>query len=72
MRESWTEAERSPSASIARRRREHDSGRQIAIWDGLDWTTQVSSTERPRHRCRATMAFGYNGRAGIELLIAEL
>ena len=46
MRDSWTEAGLSVRV-IARRTREHTSGRQTALWDGLDWTTQVFLTNDP-------------------------
>lgn len=56
---------------IARRTREHTSGRQTALWDGEDWTTQVFLTNDP-FIAAADVPFEYNGRAGIEPLIAEL
>ena len=56
---------------IARRTREHTSGRQTALWDGLDWTTQVFLTNDPTID-PGDVPFEYNGRAGIEPLIAEL
>ena len=70
MRDSWTEAGLSVRV-IARRTREHTSGRQTALWDGLDWTTQVFLTNDP-FIDPADVPFEYNGRAGIEPLIAEL
>jgi hypothetical protein len=33
--------------TIARRTREHTSGRQTALWEGADWTTQVFLTNDP-------------------------
>jgi len=56
---------------IARRTREHTSGRQTALWDSLDWTTPVFLTNDP-FIDPADVPFEYNGRAGIEPLIAEL
>jgi Transposase DDE domain group 1 len=70
MRESWTENGLSVRV-IARRTREHTSGRQTALWDGLDWTTQVFLTNDPFIDC-AEVPFEYNGRAAVEPLIAEL
>ena len=70
MRESWTEGGLSVRV-IARRTREHTSGRQTALWDGLDWTTQVFLTNDPFIDA-ADVPFEYNGRAAIEPLIAEL
>ena len=70
MRESWSEAGLSVRV-IARRTREHTSGRQTALWDGLDRTTQVFLTNDPTIDA-GDVPFEYNGRAGIEPLIAEL
>lgn len=70
MRPSWIDAGLSVRV-IARRTREHTSGRQTALWDGLDWTTQVFLTNDP-FIDPADVPFEYNGRAGIEPLIAEL
>ncbi len=63
MRESWTEAGLSVRV-IARRTREHTSGRQTALWDGLDGTTQVFLTNDPTID-PGDVPFEYNGRAGI-------
>jgi hypothetical protein len=70
MRPSWLESGLSVRV-IARRTREHTSGRQTALWDGADWTTQVFLTNDPSID-PADVPFEYNGRAGIEPLIAEL
>jgi hypothetical protein len=69
-RDSWTKAGLSVRV-IARRTREHTSGRQTALWEGEDWTTQVFLTNDP-FIDPADVPFEYNGRAGIEPLIAEL
>jgi hypothetical protein len=69
-RDSWSEASLSVRV-IARRTREHTSGRQTALWEGTDWTTQVFLTNDP-FMAPADVPFEYNGRAGIEPLIAEL
>jgi hypothetical protein len=55
---------------IARRTREHTSGRQNTLWQDTDWTTQVFLTSDP-FVDPADVPFEYNGRAGIEPLIAE-
>ncbi len=70
MRPSWIEAGLTVRA-IARRTREHTSGRQTALWEGADWTTQVFLTNDPSID-PADVPFEYNGRASIEPLIAEL
>ena len=70
MRPSWLEAGLSVRV-VARRTREHTSGRQTALWQGADWTTQVFLTNDP-FIDPADVPFEYNGRAGIEPLIAEL
>lgn len=70
MRPAWIEAGLSVRV-IARRTREHTSGRQTALWDGADWTTQVFLTNDPSID-PADVPFEYNGRATIEPLIAEL
>jgi hypothetical protein len=70
MRPSWLQAGLSVRV-IARRTREHTSGRQTALWNGADWTTQVFLTNDP-FIDPADVPFEYNGRAGIEPLIAEL
>lgn len=70
MRPSWLQADLSARV-IARRTREHTSGRQTALWEGADWTTQVFLTNDP-FIDPADVPFEYNGRASIEPLIAEL
>jgi len=70
MRPSWLQADL-PVRVIARRTREHTSGRQTALWQGADWTTQVFLTNDP-FIDPADVPFEYNGRASIEPLIAEL
>ena len=61
-----------PVRVIARRTREHlRGGRQTALWQETDWTTQVFLTSDPSID-PADVPFEYNGRAGIEPLIAEL
>jgi Transposase DDE domain group 1 len=70
MRPSWLEADLRVRV-IARRTREHTSGRQTALWQGADWTTQVFLTNDP-FIDPGDVPFEYNGRASIEPLIAEL
>jgi hypothetical protein len=70
IRPSWLEAGLTVRV-IARRTREHTSGRQTALWEGADWTTQVFLTNDPSID-PADVPFEYNGRASIEPLIAEL
>lgn len=70
LRPSWLEAGLTVRV-IARRTREHTSGRQTALWEGADWTTQVFLTNDPSID-PADVPFEYNGRASIEPLIAEL
>jgi Transposase DDE domain group 1 len=70
LRPSWLEAA-IPVRVIARRTREHTSGRQTALWQETDWTTQVFLTSDPSID-PADVPFEYNGRASIEPLIAEL
>lgn len=70
MRPAWIDAGLKVRV-IARRTRDHTSGRQTALWDGADWTTQVFLTNDPSID-PADVPFEYNGRASIEPLIAEL
>jgi hypothetical protein len=70
MRPSWLEAGLAVRV-IARRTREHTSGRQTALWNDADWTTQVFVTNDP-FIDPEQVPFEYNGRASIEPLIAEL
>lgn len=67
-RMAWVEAGISPRV-IAVRTREPGSGRQLTLWEGEDWTVKLylsSSPELPEE-----IAARYEGRAGIEPLIAE-
>jgi hypothetical protein len=70
MRPSWLEAGLAVRV-IARRTREHTSGRQTALWADADWTTQVFLTNDPSID-PTDVPFEYNGRASIEPLIGEL
>lgn len=54
---------------IAVRSRERQ-GKQLPLFDGLDWTVQVFLTNRPDNA--DDIAWDYDGRAGIEPHIADL
>jgi hypothetical protein len=54
---------------IAVRSRERQ-GKQLPLFDGLDWTVQIFLTNRPDDA--DDIAWDYDGRAGIEALLAEL
>jgi hypothetical protein len=45
-------------------------GKQLPLFDGLDWTVQVFLTNRPDDA--DDIAWDYDGRAGIEALLADL
>lgn len=67
-RDGWTKAGVQVRV-IAVRTRELRSGRQLYLWDGLDWTVKLYATnsDEPAEE----IARRYEGRAGIEPLIAE-
>jgi hypothetical protein len=56
---------------VAVRSRERDTGRQLFLWADSDFTTQVYFTN-DWHEHEDELARTYDGRAGIEPLIAEL
>jgi hypothetical protein len=56
---------------VAVRSRERDTGRQLFLWADSDFTTQVYLTN-DWHAHEDELARTYDGRAGIEPLIAEL
>ena len=56
---------------IAVRSRDRDNGKQIYLWDDLDYTVQVFLTN-DRYSDADELAHRYDKRAGIEPLIAEL
>lgn len=67
-RMSWVEHGVRPRV-IAMRTREPGAGRQLTLWEGEDWSVKLflsNSPERPEE-----IAARYEGRAGIEPLIAE-
>lgn len=45
-------------------------GKQLTLYDGFDWTVQVFLTNRPDEA--DDIAWDYDGRAGIEALLADL
>jgi IS4 transposase len=69
-REEWNKAELAPRV-VAIRSRERDNGKQLYLWNDLEYTAQCWLT----NNLTATgeeVADVYNDRAGIEPLIAEL
>ena len=69
-REEWTKVGLQPRV-IAVRSTERDNGKQIHLWEGLDYTVQVFLTD-DAHSDADDLARRYDKRAGIEPLIAEL
>jgi hypothetical protein len=65
-RDSW----KAPYRVVAVRRRDRDSGRQLAIWEDLDYGVTVYLTNEHAHDGE-DIAVRYDRRAGIEPLIAE-
>lgn len=70
LRPTWVQAGLSVRV-IARRTRDHTSGQLTFLWADSDWTTQVFLTN-DTYMDAGDVPFEYNGRAGIEPLIAEL
>ncbi|WP_438020314.1 IS1380 family transposase [Sorangium sp. So ce315] len=66
-RSGWPEGVR----VIAVRTRDRDNGKQIYLWEGLDYTVQVFLTNEPVE-APADVAARYDLRAGIEPLIGDL
>ncbi len=56
---------------IAARRRDRDTGKQVQLWEQLDYTAQVFITNN-RRDAAADIAADYDGRAEVEPRIAEL
>lgn len=67
-RDSWAKAGVSPRV-IAVRTTEDRAGRQLTLWEGADWATRIylTNSDEPAENVAAR----YEGRAGIEPLIAE-
>ena len=56
---------------VAVRRRDRDTGKQVQLWEHLDYTVQVFITNN-RQDTLADIAADYDGRAEVEPRIAEL
>lgn len=67
-RDSWAKAGVAPRV-IAVRTTEDRAGRQLMLWEGADWATRIylTNSDEPAE----DVAARYDGRAGIEPLIAE-
>ncbi len=68
IRMSWVQHGVRPRV-IALRSREPGAGRQMTLWEGLDWSVKLYLTNSPE--APQDVAARYEGRAGIEPLIAE-
>lgn len=66
----WGESSKLPVRVIAVRTRERERGKQLYLWEGLDWTVQTYLTN-DTFSDPDDLAWDYDGRAGIEPLIAE-
>jgi hypothetical protein len=69
-RNEWGAADQLPVRVIAVRTRERERGKQLYLWEGMDWTVQVYLTN-DLWSDADDLAWEYDGRAGIEPLIAE-
>lgn len=69
-RATWKETGKSYRV-IAVRRRDRDTGKQVQLWEHLDYTAQVFITNNRQHAA-ADIAADYDGRAEVEPRIAEL
>lgn len=69
-RDEWNKVGITPRV-VAIRSRERDNGKQLRLWNDLDYTTQCWITNNPTATIEQ-LAEVYNDRAGIEPLIAEL
>lgn len=69
-RKEWQKREFYPRV-VALRSKERLSGRQVSLWDDLDWSLQVYITN-DRVESGEDLARRYDGRAGIEPEIGEL
>ncbi len=68
VRTSWIQHGVRPRV-VAVRTREPRAGRQLMLWEGLDWSVKLYLTNSPE--TPEEVAARYEGRAGIEPLIAE-
>lgn len=66
----WGSSQKLPVRVIAVRTRDRDSGKHLYLWDELDMTVQVYLTN-DQYEQADDIAWKYDGRAGIEPLIAE-
>jgi hypothetical protein len=66
----WGSSDKLPVRVIAVRTRDRDTGKHLYLWDDLDMTVQVYLTN-DLYRDADDVAWKYDGRAGIEPLIAE-
>lgn len=69
-RASWNETGKSHRV-IAVRRRDRDTGKQVQLWQDLDYTVQVFITN-DRDQAAEDIVAEYDGRAEVEPRIAEL
>jgi len=67
-RKVWADLE--PSVRVIAVRSLERQGKQLPLFDGFDWTVQVFLTNRPDEA--DDIAWDYDGRAGIEALLADL
>lgn len=67
-RQVWAGLE--PNVRVIAVRSLERQGKQLPLFDGLDWTVQVFLTNRPDDA--DDIAWDYDGRAGIEALLADL
>lgn len=70
-REAWAAVSALDVRVVAMRTRGDRSGKQVYLWQDLDFTTQIFLTN-DHHVPAEDVAFEYNARAGIEPLIGEL
>jgi Transposase DDE domain group 1 len=70
-REVWGSEDDLPVRVIAVRSRDRQ-GRQLTLYDDIGWTVQVFLSNRPTAESADEIAWDYDGRGGIEPLIAEL
>lgn len=69
-RKEWGSSEELPVRVIAVRTRERETGKHLYLWDNLDMTVQVYLSN-DMYRDADELAWKYDGRAGVEPLIAE-
>jgi hypothetical protein len=70
-RAGWAVADGLDVRVVATRTRGERGGKQVFLWEGLEFTTQVFLTN-DRDIVAEDLAFEYNARAGIEPVIGEL